>query len=151
MCKRVIPSCYTMSSFWILSANFQKPGIEYGYQKKFGTVMNFDTCCSSGFFRGSVIFQYGFTSSACTAVGSSCTWVSMIQRLSHYAHCFFYWTSMINEFLCDRFYFQAPEVPELTHQGVFQLWWLSVNCYIKTAKNSLVRISWKHCHYHRQN
>ena len=30
---------------------------------------------------------------------------------------------------------QAPDVPELTHQGIFQLSRLSVNCYVKTMKN----------------
>ena len=30
---------------------------------------------------------------------------------------------------------QAPDVPELAHQGVFQLSRLSINCYVKTTKN----------------
>ena len=29
---------------------------------------------------------------------------------------------------------QAPDVPELAHQGIFQLSRLSVNCYVKTIK-----------------
>ena len=29
---------------------------------------------------------------------------------------------------------QAPDVPELAHQGIFQLSRLSVNCYVKTVK-----------------
>ena len=30
---------------------------------------------------------------------------------------------------------QAPDVPELAHQGVFQLSRLTVNCYVKTVKH----------------
>ena len=30
---------------------------------------------------------------------------------------------------------QAPDVPELAHEGIFQLSRLSVNCYVKTVKN----------------
>ena len=30
---------------------------------------------------------------------------------------------------------QAPDVPELVHQGIFQLSRLSVDCYVKTVKN----------------
>ena len=30
---------------------------------------------------------------------------------------------------------QAPDVPELAYQGVFQLSRLTVNCYVKTAKH----------------
>ena len=29
---------------------------------------------------------------------------------------------------------QAPDVPELAHQGIFQLSRLSVSCYVKTMK-----------------
>ena len=29
---------------------------------------------------------------------------------------------------------QAPDVPELAHQGIFQLSRLSVNCYVITVK-----------------
>ena len=34
---------------------------------------------------------------------------------------------------------QAPDVPELAHQGIFQLSRLSVSCYVKTMKKYPVR------------
>ena len=33
---------------------------------------------------------------------------------------------------------QAPDVPELADQGIFQLSRLSVNCFVKTLKNPLI-------------
>ena len=34
----------------------------------------------------------------------------------------------------QRVHSQAPDVPDLAHQGIFQLSRLSVNCYVKTVK-----------------
>ena len=34
----------------------------------------------------------------------------------------------------DPFNSQAPDVPELAHQGIFQFSQLSVNCYVETVK-----------------
>ena len=34
----------------------------------------------------------------------------------------------------QRVHSQAPDVPELAHQGIFQLSRLSVNCYVKKMK-----------------
>ena len=47
--------------------------------------------------------------------------------------------SLLNSFAIwwrhfDEFNSQAPDVPELAHQGTFQLSRLSVNCYVKTMK-----------------
>ena len=36
---------------------------------------------------------------------------------------------------------QAPDVPELAHQGVFQLSRLSINCYVKTTKKCSLYLS----------
>ena len=36
---------------------------------------------------------------------------------------------------------QAPEVPKLAHQGIFQLSRLSVNCYVKTMKKYLLHLN----------
>ena len=36
---------------------------------------------------------------------------------------------------------QAPDVPELAHQGIFQLSRLSVNCYVKTTKKCSLYLS----------
>ena len=36
---------------------------------------------------------------------------------------------------------QAPDVPELGHQGVFQLSRLSINCYVKTTKKCSLYLS----------
>ena len=36
---------------------------------------------------------------------------------------------------------QAPDVPELAHQGIFQLSRLSVNCYVKTVKKCSLYLS----------
>ena len=36
---------------------------------------------------------------------------------------------------------QAPDVPELAHQGIFQLSRLSINCYVKTTKKCSLYLS----------
>ena len=38
---------------------------------------------------------------------------------------------------------QAPDVPELAHQGIFQLSQLSVNCYVNTTKKCSLNLSRK--------